>query len=171
MKRLLASLALACLLGFDSPAAKQAKVYVDAVRELNEKHARAPGKETEAELAKQLPAAAAKALDALLALKTSEDIVEALRSVSDAALDLDRVDDFAKIRARLVKEAPKDEAKLDTMLSRPRFVLRGADGVDEEFLKQFAEVFDGVLGAYDEVFGFQEFSKVPGKKLRVRVHL
>ena len=25
--------------------------------------------------------------------------------------------------------------------------------------------------AYDEVFGFAEYSKVPGKKLRVRVHL
>jgi len=28
-----------------------------------------------------------------------------------------------------------------------------------------------VLGAYDDVFGFDEYSKVPGKKLRVRVHL
>ncbi|HUR27208.1 MAG TPA: hypothetical protein VM509_03420 [Planctomycetota bacterium] len=155
----------------ESPAAKQAKVYVEAVRELNEKHARSPGKENEAVLAKQLPVSATKALETLLETKSAEGLVEALHAASDAALDLDRADDFAKIRARLVEETPQDAAKLDTLLSRPRFVLRGTDGVDAKFLSHFADVLDGVLVAYDEVFGFREWSKVPGKKLRVRVHL
>ncbi|HTF86804.1 MAG TPA: hypothetical protein VK843_00220 [Planctomycetota bacterium] len=155
----------------ESPQAKQAKIYVDAVRELNEKHAGSPGKETEDELAKQLPPAASKALDALLASSSGKEMTQALRAVSEAAMDLDRSDDFARIRARLGKDAGKDAAKLDTMVSKARFVLRGADGIDTEYLDHFAEVLDGVLSAYDEVFGFEQWSKVPGKKLRVRVHL
>ena len=153
-----------------SPVARQAQVYVEAVRELNEKHARSPGKESEAELARKLPAAAAKSLDLLLAVKSDDGLVEALHAISDAAADLDRVEDFARIRARLAALEPARRATLDTLLSRPRFVLRGADGVGEEFLGKFAAVLDGVLDAYDEVFGFEEWSKVPGKKLRVRVH-
>jgi hypothetical protein len=150
---------------------KSARVYVDAVHDLNEKHARDPGKESEDELAKKLPPAAAKALEGLLKEKASSELTQALKDCAEAALDLARVDDFARIRARLAKDAPAEAAKLDTALARPRFLLRGVGGLDEEYLKGFAEVLEGVLEAYDEVFGFAEFSKVPGKKLRVRVHL
>jgi hypothetical protein len=166
--------ALVCaiaLAGAAAPDSKSARAYVDAVHELNEKHARDPGKETEEELAKKLPPAAAKALESLLAEKPSDALTRALLECSDAALDLDRLADFQKIRARLAKDKPADAAKLDTMLSRPRFVLRGVGGLDEEYLKDFAEILDDILGAYDELFGFAEFSKVPGKKLRVRLHL
>jgi hypothetical protein len=38
-------------------------------------------------------------------------------------------------------------------------------------MKAIADVLDLVLDAYDEDFGFDEWSKVPGKKLRFRVHL
>jgi hypothetical protein len=170
------SLALVCastLLGARAspPDAQLAREYVDAVHELNEKHARAPGKETEEELAKKLPPAAGKALEALLAAKPSAAVTQALRDCSEAALDLDRIGDFQKLRARLAKDAPADAGKLDTALSRPRFLLRGVGGLDEDYLKAFAPVLEGVLAAYDEVFGFAEFSKVPGKKLRVRLRL
>jgi hypothetical protein len=168
---LLTTLACAIALGAPLPDAKLARVYVDAVHDLNEKHARAPGKESEDELAKKLPPAAAKALDSLLAEKPSDALTKSLRECSAAALDLDRVEDFRKIRARLAKDTPAEALKLDTALSRPRFLLRGVGGLDEEYLAGFAQVLDGVLGAYDEVFGFAEFSKVPGKKLRVRLRL
>jgi len=166
--------ALVCaiaLAGASATDSKLARAYVDAVHDLNVKHARDPGKETEEELAKKLPPPALKALESLLKEKSSPELTQALQECSEAALDLARVEDFAKIRARLAKDAPADAAKLDTMLARPRFVLRGVGGLDEQYLEHFADVFQGVLEAYDEVFGFAEFSKVPGKKLRVRVHL
>jgi hypothetical protein len=166
LQALLCAIALAA-----APDVKSARVYVDAVRELNEKHARDPGKETEAELAKKLPPAASKALEGLLKEKSAPELSRVLKDCAEAALDLDRIEDFQKIRARLAKDAPADAAKLDTALSQPRFLLRGVGGLDEEYLKGFAQVLEGVLGAYDEVFGFAEFSKVPGKKLRVRLHL
>jgi hypothetical protein len=43
--------------------------------------------------------------------------------------------------------------------------------VKPAYLERFAGVLQGILESYDRVFGFEEFSKVPGKKLRVRVHL
>src|SRR4029450_6105065 len=52
-----------------------------------------------------------------------------------------------------------------------RFLPRRIGQLQEGYLDQFAEVLDTVLTGYDEVFGFAEFSKVPGKKLRVRLHL
>jgi hypothetical protein len=168
LQALLCAIALA---GVAAPDSKSARVYVDAVHDLNEKHARDPGKETEQELAKKLPPAAMKALESLLAEKPSAALTKSLHDCADAALDLDRIADFQKIRARLAKDAPADAAKLDSALSRPRFVLRGVGGLGEEYLEHFADVFQAVLEAYDEVFGFAEFSKVPGKKLRVRVHL
>ncbi len=154
-----------------APDVKQARVYVDAVHDLNEKHARDPGKEGEEELAGKLPPAALKALESLLKEKSSPELTQALQECSEAALDLARVEDFQKIRARLAKDAPAGAAKLDTALARPRFLLHGVGGLDEAYLKDFAEVFEDILGAYDEVFGFAEFSKLPGKKLRVRLRL
>ena len=168
---LLTSLVCAFVLATPAPDLKAARAYVDAVHDLNEKHARDPGKESEEELAKKLPPAALKALEGVLKEKSSPELTQALKDCAEAALDLARVEDFAKIRARLANDAPADAAKLDTALARPRFLLRGVGGLDEEYLKGFADVLQGVLEAYDEVFGFAEFSKVPGKKLRVRVHL
>jgi hypothetical protein len=170
VKTLLLSVGLIALAADPTKPPDLAKVYVEAVRELNEKHARAPGKETEEELAKKLPAAATKALEGLLAAKPSEDLGAALESVCDAAADLDRAGDFDRIRARLAELEPARADQLDRLLSRPRFVLRGENGVGESYLEGFARVFDGILDAYDEVFGFEQWSKVPGKKLRVRVH-
>jgi hypothetical protein len=45
------------------------------------------------------------------------------------------------------------------------------DGVEESGLVAVSDAFDEVLDAYEHTFGFHELSKVPGKKLRLRVHL
>jgi hypothetical protein len=158
------------------PAAAQgndplSKPYADAIQKLNEAHAQKPGKVREPELAAKLPKPARAALEKLLAAKDSPALAESLRRAGEAALDLDLIDDFRRIRERLAKLSADEAAKLGAALSRPRFVLRGLNGLDEKYLEGFAEVLEAVLGAYDEIFGFAEWSKVPGKKLRVRVHL
>ncbi|MBI4600562.1 MAG: hypothetical protein HY721_01240 [Planctomycetes bacterium] len=89
----------------------------------------------------------------------------------EAALELDLLDDFERVRSRLEKLSPEHARRLGSALSRPRFLLRGLGGLDGAYLGAFAEVLDAILDAYDAVFGFEEWSKVPGKKLRVRVHL
>ena len=61
--------------------------------------------------------------------------------------------------------------KVGRIVSRPRFIVRGIGEFSEGYLDRFADIFDAILVAYDEVFGFAEFSKLPGKKLRVRLHL
>ncbi len=145
--------------------------YVKAVEKLNDEHARKPGDEDEAALAAKLPAAALEALDALLAEDLAPPTLEALVRAGEAALDLDRVEDFERIRARLLQVAPGAAAPLGIALSRPRFLARGLDGVEPAGLAAVADAFDEVLDAYDRVFGFAQWSKVPGKKLRLRVHL
>lgn len=168
---------LACVLPLLAPAAgdeahaRLAKTYVGAIHELDEKHARDPGKESEDELAKKLPKPALDALEQLLSEKSGPELAAALRQCLDASLDLARMDDFRRIRERLAVEERDGAAKLDTALARPRFLLRGVGGLDAKYLEGFADVLDGVLGAYDEVFGFREFSKVPGKRIRVRLRL
>jgi hypothetical protein len=147
-----------------------AKTWVEAVADLNDAHARKPAGETEADMAKKLPKPALAALDALLASE-SKDAPKALVQCAESALDLDRVDDFERVRARLDKTSPDDAKKIGIVLSRPRFLMRGLDGVEIEGLKAVADALDQILLAYDEVFGFAEWSKVPGKKLRIRVHL
>jgi hypothetical protein len=144
-----------------------AKRWADAIRKVNEEHAAKPGKTKESELAKRLPKDASAALDKLLAHPdaTSESLVEA----GEAALDLDLMPAFEKIRARLAKLSP--EHSLGTALSRDRYLLRAIGKFEAGYLEKFATVLDSILGAYDELFGFEEFSKVPGKKLRVRIHL
>ena len=141
LQALLCAIALA---GVAAPDSISARAYVEAVHELNEKHARDPGKETEEELAKKLPPAATKALESLLAEKPSAERTKALRDCAEAALDLDRLADFQKIRARLAKDAPAEAGKLDSALSRPRFVLRGVGGFDEVYFEHFADVFQAV---------------------------
>lgn len=79
--------------------------------------------------------------------------------------------DFERVRKRLEETAPEQARRLGIVVSRPRFILRGLGGLEPAYLERFADVLDAVLTAYDEVFGFAEWSKVPGKKLRVMVHL
>jgi hypothetical protein len=150
---------------------KLADTYVEAIEKANKAHAQKPGEKTEAELSKRLPKKAIGALDKLLDTEESKGLAEALKSCADAALDLDRVEDFDRVRDRLAELSPEQAAELGVALSRERILLIGLNGLDTDYLEHFAEILEGVLEAYDEVFGFREFSKVPGKKLRVRLHL
>lgn len=149
--------------------ASDAKFYVDAVAKLNDAHAAKPGDGDEAALSKKLPKAASAALERVLA----NDKVGAadLVLVGEAALDLDRIADFESVRKRLRERAPDEASKLGIALSRPRFLLRGIDGVETPALTAMADVLDLVLDSYRDVFHMTSWSKVPGKKLRVRVHL
>ncbi|MCB9916440.1 MAG: hypothetical protein H6828_15035 [Planctomycetes bacterium] len=149
--------------------ARDAAAYAEAIEALNADHAKKPGKATEADLAKAFAKdkPAHKAFERVLA---SDDLA-ALERCADAALELALVDDFDAARARRAKLAPDDAAALPHALARERFLLVGEGGLGEDYLAHFAEVLDDVLDAYDEVFGFAELSKVPGKKLRVRLRL
>jgi hypothetical protein len=149
-------------------AADLAETYAEAIEKVNTAHAVRP-RGTEAELAEKLPAKAAKALERLLGEEDAPATFDALVTAGEAALDLDLAEDVARIRARLAA-SPEHAARLGAALSRPRFVLRGI-GLDDAYLAGFADVLELVLAGYDELYGFAELSKVPGKKLRVRVHL
>lgn len=148
-----------------------ASTYADATLKINRAQAEKPDAKDEEELAKRLPEPAHKALAKLVTLADSRDVREGLWLCGEAALELSRVDDFETVKKRLSVLAPDEASKLGIALARQRFLLRGLDGVEMEGLEGFANVMDEVLDAYDEVFGFSAFSKVPGKKLRVRVHL
>ena len=152
-------------------AEQLADAYVEAVAKVNDGHARRPKAATEEELAAELPRKAISSLEKLLELESAPTVHAALLRCGEAALDLARMEDFAAARARLVAESPEDAATLGTALARPRFLLRGLGGLDEAYLARFAEVLEGVLAGYDELFDFEQWSKVPGKKLRVRIHL
>jgi hypothetical protein len=169
--RLFCCLFLALLSAASARVADDAARYVKAVAKVNDDHARQPGKTREEQLRAKLPADARSALQRVLAAKDAPDLAPALLQCGEAALDLDLLDDFAAIRARLETAAPAEAKKLGRALSRPRFILRGIGELQKGYLDQFAEVLDTVLTGYDEVFGFAEFSKVPGKKLRLRIHL
>ncbi len=151
--------------------ARMAKAYVDAVRDVNEDHARKPGETREDELAKELPKKARKAFSQLLGEEDSPEVRAALLRSGQAALELALVEDFEAVRERLASFEAGAEAELGVALARERFLLLGHGGLTVDYLTHFAEVFDAILVAYDEVFGFEEWSKVPGKKLRVLVHL
>ncbi|MFQ5653293.1 MAG: hypothetical protein ACE5GW_01005 [Planctomycetota bacterium] len=145
--------------------------YAGAIRKINETHARRPGKRREEELAKALPRGALRCLEELIALPAGTDGAEALLACGEAALELDRMEDFAQVRGRLLETAPDLARRLGVALSRPRVQIRGLGGLDHGYLEGFAVVFEAILAGYDELFGFAEWSKVPGKKLRVRLHL
>ncbi len=145
--------------------------YTAAILAVNEAHAQGPGGRREDDLAATLPADARAALQELLEAPDEPEVYEALARCAEAALDLDLEEDFERARARLEGSSPRTAERVGVAVSRPRFLLLGRDGVGEGYLAPFADVLDGVLDAYDRVFGFQELSKVPGKKLRVRVHL
>jgi hypothetical protein len=151
--------------------AQDAATYADAIAKINDAHVRQPGKATEADLGKSIPATAKSALQRLLASQPAPELAPALLRAGEAALDLDQMADFEALRKSLTAVAPDTAAKLGAAVSRARFIVRGIGALDPACLEDFANVFDGVLAGYDEVFGFKEFSKVPGKKLRVRVHL
>jgi hypothetical protein len=170
-----ASLAICLPLLLPHPSAdrisKLADSYVDAVEKINRAHVQRPGDRTEADLSRQLPKKAISSLDRLLSTEKSEELAEALERCAQAALELDRVEDFDRARDRLVEFDPERAAELGVALSRDRALLIGLGGLEVEYLEHFAEIFEDVLDGYDEVFRFREFSKVPGKKLRVRLHL
>jgi hypothetical protein len=149
---------------------QDAIAYAESIAKINNAHLRQP-KGTEAQLAAQVPAPAKSALKRVLDAKPAPDLAAALLKCGEAALDLDLMADFEAARAKLSAISPADAAKLGTAVSRNRFIVRGIGDFKPGYLDQFADVMDIVLGAYDEVFGFAEYSKVPGKKLRVRVHL
>lgn len=150
--------------------AKLAAAYADAVAEVHAAHLRRPKAKDEAELAAQLPAAATQQLERLLA-GGGPETAAALLVAGRAALDLDRLDDFTAVRERLLALDPATAAELGIALSRPRFLALGEGGIEPDGLAAVADAFDLVLDGYAEVFGLTNFSKVPGKKLRLRVRL
>jgi len=150
---------------------QDANAYVESIARINTAHLRQPGKTTEAQLGAALPISAKTALKRVLDMKAAPDLAAALVKCGEAALDLDLMQDFAAIRTKLATVSPADATRLGNAVSRPRFIVRGIGEFKEGYLDQFSDVTDAILAAYDEVFGFAEFSKVPGKKLRIRVHL
>lgn len=170
------SLALALLFSLGAPNVAEdperlAKTYADAIDELNANHAKAPGKKREDELEKLLPPAARKAFDALLRVKAHGELNAALERAALAAAELDLERDFAAARERLVALDATAAERLGVLVSRERFCVRGVGGLDAKYCEHFADVFEAVLKAYDELWSFAEYSKVPGKKLRLHVHL
>jgi len=171
VRRLALTATILCSQASLAGPAQDAAAYADAITKINEAHVHQPGRNTEANLAQQVPAGARSALKRLLESKLEPEVLAALNRCAEAALDLDLIVDFEAIRTRIATVAPEPAAKLGQVVSRPRFIVRGIGAFEDGFLDQFSDVFDAILSAYDEVFGFKEFSKVPGKKLRVRVHL
>jgi hypothetical protein len=166
-----ALLALVSVAAAQSDPEKLASRFAAAVRKVNEEHAARPGTTKEPELAKRLPADARAALDRLLEIKDGGAIEAALFTAGEAALDLDLLPEFGRCRKRLGELAPAEADRLGNAVSRARFLVRGIGGLETPYLERFADVADAVLDAYDTVFGFAEWSKVPGKKLRFRVKL
>lgn len=107
----------------------------------------------------------------MLALKTGAGLEAALVKAADAACDLDLELDFERIRRRVAEIAPEMRPAIGALVSRERFAVRAIGGLEAIYVEHFADVLESVLAAYDELFGFAEFSKLPGKKLRVRLHL
>lgn len=151
------------------PGSADLAVYRESIAKLNDAHVAKPGDVDEAALGRKLPKFASAALDRLLA--DDRVVASDLIAAGESALDLDRMDDFERVRARLVRLAPDEATKLGIAVSRPRFLLRGVDGLEAPALESMAGTLDLVLDAYADVFGFTTWSKVPGKKLRVRARL
>jgi hypothetical protein len=156
-----------------SPAKAQRFVeeFTKAVEKVNRAHAASPGKAKEADLAKKLPRSLMKGLDGLLAMEPGEAKWESLVAFGRAAADLDLIDDIRRVEKALrgKKGSAEAGAKFGRYISRPRFLLH-ALRVEDAYANDFARAFEGVLEAYDRTFGFEEFSKVPGKKIRVLLH-
>ncbi|MEM9803406.1 MAG: hypothetical protein AAGA20_24015 [Planctomycetota bacterium] len=150
---------------------KLADRYVAAIESVNREHARKPRDTTEDELAGKIPKRARGALEDLLDLEKGDELASSLARCARAALDLDLVEDFDACREALAALEEDAARELGLAHSAPRVLVLGEGGLDADYLAHFAEVADDILAAYDELFAFDEFSKVPGKKLRIRVHL
>ncbi len=148
-----------------------AREYAAAVEAVNRAHADKPVAKDEDELAKKLPPRAAKIVAELAAAEDSPAAREALAVAARAALELDCTEDFELLRQRLTAIAPQQAAELGHALSRRRFLVIGTGGVEPAAMTAIADVFELVLDAYADVFALTNFSKVPGKKLRLRVEL
>ena len=170
MPALAAALAVLSVLAAQDPS-RLARDYVDAVRAVNEAHLKKPLGKTEAELAAKLPASADQAVAGLAKAPDAPAVREALVAAARAALDLDRGKDFAVLRDRLAALDAEAARELGILVSRPRFLAIGTNGIEPACLAAIADVFDLVLDAYRDVFHLEQFSKVPGKKLRLLVHL
>ncbi len=151
-------------------ATSLARDYAEAVEAVNRSHLQKPVAKDERELATRLPAAARKLPAQLVKLADAPAVRDALAIAAAAALDLDRVEDFELLQARLAALAPERAAEVGIAVSRPRFLAIGTHGMARDGLVAIADTLDLVLDAYAEVFGLTAFSKVPGKKLRLRVH-
>jgi len=175
MRRALRSLSSLLLLvaapAFAQDATALARSYAEAIEASNRAHADKPTAKSEEELAAKLPPAARKIPAQLAKLADAPAVRDALVVAATAALTLDRVEDFELLRARLLSLAPQQADELGIVLSRPRFQVLGTNGMQPEGLIAIADVLDLVLDAYRSVFGLEAFSKVPGKKLRLHVHL
>jgi hypothetical protein len=150
-------------------AEKRVKTFVRAVEKINDNHCARPGDTKEAELAAKLPRDARKTLDFLLKMEDGEAKWDALAAYGAAAADLDLAKDLARIEKALENGAPGRALAFGHYVSRDRFLLR-ALRVEEDFAEQFADAIEGVMAGFDKMWGFAEFSKVPGKKLRVLLH-
>lgn len=151
--------------------AKDASVYVEAVAQVNEAHLKKREAVSEEDLARRLPSRAVNAMRSVLAAPdTAPDLVPALAAVGAAAVDVAQADVCEAVRVRLEKLAPAEAQRLGQVVVRPRFLVRAVGDLVPGYAEKFAGLVEEVLSAYDEVFGFAEYSKVPGKKLRIRVH-
>lgn len=175
MRRALRSLSSLLLLvsapALAQDAAALARSYAEAIEACNRAHADKPTAKNEDELAQKLSPVVRKIPAQLAKLADAPAVREALVVAATAALALDRIEDFELLRARLAALAPEQANELGIALSRPRFLVLGINGMQPEGLVAIADVFDLVLDGYRDVFGLEAFSKVPGKKLRLRVHL
>jgi len=178
IRRLRLGTLVAAVLATVLPAAPQppdparlARDYANAVAAVNKANLEKPGAKTEAELGNQLPRPIAKLVPELVKCADSPATREALAIAAYAALDLDRMPDFTALRDRLAALDPELPKDLRLIVSRPRFVATGID-MEPEGLAEICDLFDIVLDAYRDVFGWnlEHFSKVPGKKLRLHVH-
>ena len=159
------------LLPVDAAPNRDAERYVEAIAKINAAHVKNPRQTKEAELAKKIPRTVVVGLARLLKEKPSPDTAAALLQCGEAALDLAEMDHFRRVRSRLLETAPASAAELGDAVARDRFLVRGLGEFEKGYLEDFARITDAILDAYQEVFGFREWSKVPGKKIRLRVRL
>ena len=155
----------------EASANRDASRYVDSIDKINAAHARSPSRTTEDELMRKIPQTAVRALDRVLKASPSPETAAALFRCGEAALDLAALEHFERISARLREVDPESAARLGDAVARKRFIVRGIGDFEPRYLEGFADLMSAILDAYDEVFGFKEWSKVPGKKIRIRLHL
>lgn len=162
---------LACAVPQQPDPQKLARDYATAVAAINKANAEKPTGKTEAELGSQVPKSIQKLVPELVKCADSPGTRDALSIAAHAALDLDRIADFNAFRDRLAALDPEPAKEFGLVISRSRFLATGI-GMEPEGFAEICDLFDIVLDAYRDVFGWnlEHFTKVPGKKLRLRVH-